>query len=649
MILNTAGIIALPESLFLLNLSRPFLNSHGARHIDVKLKASKNQKKSREKAGPPQAPASETTATATRHLLPVALLALLCLIVYYNSLSNGFVYDDYGAIVENKYISQPGRLLASLFNPSYYKFAGLEASYRPVATLSYFLVYAIAELNPFYYHLASLILHTLNAILVYWLANLILHQRLRALIAAMLFACHPVLSEAVNCIDFNDDLLAAFFFMLALIFYIRIKSGEFIANIRGYSLTLFFYILGLLSKEMAITLPAIVLLYDLVLRDVDRPAPKIKHRLNIVRERKYFYVGFMMVSLIYLGIRFFVLYNPRESLKASAGNLFERIIYLPDHIFSFIKLTLYPGNLNADYVYSHPAGFFEIWNLVGVAAVLVLAGGAFVIYRYSKAISFGIWWFLITLAPVYNLVEIYHPLAERYLYLPIIGFCLVLAVAVHAAAKRCFDKPLAVNAATLIPIIVIVSLYSAATITRNSVWQNNYALWSKTVQRSPSSLVARGGLGMAYLNRGMLAEAAEQFEIAIQLNPRDHKGYYNLGLVYYKKGDLTKALDYFKRSVTLNPKSVKAHYNLATIYLRQRLWDLAIEHYVKVIELDPETSMAHYNLGMAYAMQGNLNSAVSEWQKVLQLDPHNAMAKNNLAKAEKMMNRSGVKDSGKSQ
>jgi len=108
----------------------------------VKSKSSKNQKKSRKSAGSRQAPDRGADKTATQHLLPVALLVLLCLVVYFNSLSNGFVYDDYGTIVENKLISQPGRLLASLFNQSYYKFAGLEASYRPVATLSYFLIYA---------------------------------------------------------------------------------------------------------------------------------------------------------------------------------------------------------------------------------------------------------------------------------------------------------------------------------------------------------------------------------------------------------------------------------------------------------------------------------------------------------------------------
>ena len=600
-----------------------------------------NQKKSRKNAGTRPAPDRGTAGTAPQHLLPVTLLVLLCFIVYFNSLSNEFVYDDLGSIVENKYIRQPGRFLASLFSHSYFQIAGLEASYRPVATLSYLLIFSFAELNPVYYHLASLVLHTLNAILVYWMASLILQHRLRALMAGLLFACHPVLTEAVNCIDFNDDLLATFFFLAAFIFYIRIRTGEAASYIRGYAPVLFFYFLGLLSKEMAVTLPAIVLLYDLVLRDAARGALNFKHRLSILRQRINFYSGFMAVSLIYIGIRFFVLYNPRESLKASAGSLFERIIYLPGHLFNFIRLTVFPSNLSADYVYSYPSTFFDIWNLIGVAVVIALVVTAFLIHRFSKEIFFGIWWFLITLFPVYNLIEIYHPLAERYLYLPIIGFCLVLPVAINTAAKGLFPNPSTAMAVTLVPIIIILGIYSTATIARNPDWQNNFVLWSKTVQTSPNSLVAHGGLGMAYLERGMLDQAAQQFEISIKLYPDHHKSYYNLGLVYHQKGDIKKALEYFNRSVVLNSESVRAHYNLATIYLQQRSWDLAIRHYVKVNELDPAMVLAHYNLGMAYAMQGKLKPAVSAWEKVLLLDPHNTMAKNNIQKAIKMMNPTG--------
>ena len=605
------------------------------------MKASKHRKK------PKQIPTSQQNSFsggdaarfAAHPLLPIALLVLLCLVVYYNSLSNGFVYDDYGSIVENKYIDQPGRFLASIFNQSYFQIAGLEASYRPVATLSYFLIYAFAKLNPFYYHLASLLLHTLNAILVYWLAYSILQHRLRALAAGLLFACHPALTEAVNCIDFNDDLLATFFFLLAVLFYIRIKTEHISSSVRYYLPALLSYFLGMLSKEMAVTLPAIILLYDLVLRDAGRPGPIFKRLQTVLRRRIYFYAGFAGVGLLYIGIRFFIFYNPRESLKASAGSLFERIIYLPGHILSFIRLVLFPVNLNADYVFSYPNSFFDIRNLIGTAVIMALVVTAFLMYRYSKEIFFGIWWFLITLFPVYNLIEIYHPLAERYLYLPIIGFCLVVPVVVHGFAARQLSNPKTAKTAALISIAVLIGLYSAATIARNPVWQNNMVLWSKTVKSSPKSLTAHGGLGMAYLEHRMLDAAAEQFEISIKLNPDHAKSYYNLGLVYYQKGDQEKALEYFNRCVALDPESMRAHYNLATIYLKEGVWDRAIYHYVKVNELDAEIPMAHYNLGMAYAMQGKLNQAIAEWQIVLQLDPRNPQAGKNIEKARMMMNR----------
>jgi tetratricopeptide (TPR) repeat protein len=578
---------------------------------------------------------------AALHLFSIALLVLACLIVYYNSLSNEFVYDDFATIVENKHFKHPGNFVAALFNQSYFEIASLEASYRPVATLSYFLIYSVAELDSFYYHLASLLLHMLNAILVYWIANLILQNRPGALIAGLLFACHPALSEAVNCISYNEDLLAGFFFLMALIFYIRLEADKITSNIRNYSLALLFYFLGLLSKEMAITLPAIILLYDLVLRNAGGHPLSLKHLSSTLKQRKYFYSGYVAVSLFYLLIRFIILANPGEFLKPVSAGLFERIIFLPGNIFSFIRLALFPNNLTADYVFSYPVSFFDSMNLAGFVVVVGLAGASFVIYRYSKEIFFGIWWFLITLFPVSNLITIYHPFAERYLYLPLVGFCLVVSIALSALARRIFSNPIAATLATLIPVIVVVSLYSTATMARNRVWQNNFVLWATTVQSSPESPIARGGLGMAYLDRGRLDEAREQFEMAIKLLPNDYKSYYNLGLVYHQKGNWNKAVENFKRSVAIHPRAIRAHYNLATLYAMRGLIDPAIQHYARVTELDPEDIEAHYNLGLAHAMQGNLNRAISEWEKVLQLDPYHRSATNNLKKATTMLKNSG--------
>jgi len=601
-------------------------------------------KKPNRRVGPRRTVSENSSNAGVNHLLAASLLVLVCLIVYYNSLSNGFVFDDFGSIVENKYLGQPGKFLTSLFSDSYFSVAGVEASYRPVATLSYFFIHSIAGLDPFYYHLVSILLHAINAVLVYWMANLILHQRLSALIAGLMFVTHPAISEAVNCIDYNDDLLAAFFFLLAFIGYIRLHAAEVSSKFGNYALSLIFFSFGLLSKEMAITLPAMIILYDLVLRDAGRQPLTFQKALTTLKKRWLFYVGYMVVSLVYVVIRFFLLVSPGGYLESSYGGLFERIIYLPGHIFSFIKLAILPNNLTADYVFAYPNSFFDSVNLMGFAVVIGLAGASFFIYRSSKEIFFGIWWFLITLLPVSNLVEIYNPFAERYLYIPIIGFCLVVPVLISGLVGRRIAKPFPAAVATMIPALTMISLYSAVTISRNPDWRNNFVLWSKTVQTSPNSLIAHGGLGRAYQDQGMLDEALREFEIAIKLNPKHAKTYYNLGVLYHQKDDLNKAVENFKRSVMLDPNTIRAHFNLGTIYHKEGRLDLAIRHYVKVTELDPDDSEAHYRLGVAYAMQGKLNRAVLEWERVLQLDPRNSAARNHIKKAKEMLKSSGGVD-----
>jgi tetratricopeptide (TPR) repeat protein len=599
----------------------------------------------RKKTGPTKRPPEESLTDKTNaahiHLAGIALLVILCSIVYSNSLSNGFVYSDFGCIVENRYIKQPARLFPGLFNHSYYKIAGLETSYRPVSTASYFLVYAFAQLDPFYYHLASLLLHTLNVALIYALAFFILQHRLKALVAGGLFASHPVLTETVNCIAFNDDLLTTFFFLLAFLIYARIKTDQVKSSMAACGLSLLFYLLGLLSKEMAITLPVVIVLYDLVLRDGGSDAPGFGHLLDILKKRAPFYAGYAAVSLFYLFLRFYLFKVPAESAKSSYGSLVERIIYLPGHLFNYIRLMVFPANLTADHMFSYPDSFFSSANLVGFAIVTALAGAGFYVYRYSKVAFFGLWWFLITIMPVSNLIEIFHPLAERYLYLPLIGFCLVVPVLIFGLAGRLITRTHTANLVSAILIIGMIGIYSAATIARNPVWRDNYSLWTKTLQASPHSLAANGGLGMVYMERGMLEEARRQFEIAIKLYPDHHKSYYNLGLIYHQKGDLKKSMYYFNRTVALDPDSVRGHYNLATLYAKQGKMETAIAHYTQVIELDPEMVEAHYNLGMAYAMKRQLERAISHWEIVLQLEPRHTAARNNLAKARRMLNSAG--------
>jgi len=395
---------------------------------------------------------------------------------------------------------------------------------------------------------------------------------------------------------------------------------------------------------MAITLPPVILLYDLTFRGGKGQALSVQYVLNTVKNCWLYYLGYAVISIFYLALRFFIFINPADGIKPRFGTLFERLLYLPNHIFSFVKLAVVPHDLNVEYVYSYPQTFFEFPHLIGFVITLGLAVFSFFLFRRFKEIFFGIWWFLITLFPVYNLVQIFNPFAERYLYIPVIGFCLVVPIILYGIFSAALTRAVAVNMATVFVVLVIISAYSTITIARNRDWKDGLTLWSKTVKQTPDSGIAHGSLGRAYQEQGLLDEAIGEYRQAVRMMPNHFKAYYNLGVIYDQKGDANKAVDNLKMSITINPGFANAHYNLAILYHKQGLTDEAIRHYRKVIDLIPDDFEARNNLGVAFAMQGKLDQALLEWEKVLAIDPANKGANDNVRKAKEILEKSTLKN-----
>ncbi len=201
-------------------------------------------------------------------------------------------------------------------------------------------------------------------------------------------------------------------------------------------------------------------------------------------------------------------------------------------------------------------------------------------------------------------------------------------------------RPAAATATTLVPVVGILGVFATLTMARNPDWQNNFTLWSQTIQTTPDSPLAHGNLGREYQDRGQLEKAQKHFEIAIRLDPRDFKSYYNLGLVYYQQGDPDRAIQHFKRSIALNPDFFSGHYNLALLYHKHGQLDAAIDHYRKLIDLKPENFVGHYNLGIAYAMQGKLKPAIEQWEIARRIDPENSAVVRDLNKARHLLQNS---------
>ena len=568
----------------------------------------------------------------------IGLLILVCVVVYFNTLSNDFVFDDRATIVENKHLPDFKGSLPAFFSSAYFEIAEAEASYRPVATLSYYVFYAIGEMNPFWYHLGSLILHILNVLLVYFLTLAIQKDQIAALVAGLLFACHPALTEAVNCISFNEDLLAAMFYLASFLLYIGTAPNRKAPAITGFILALLLYLLGLLSKEMAITLPMMIVVYDLVINTPDGDSLSLASMRDTIADRIFYYLGFAGVSLFYLSLRFVFLTGAEPAASQTYGSLFERIVYLPYQFFNFIRLVVFPYPLKAEYIFSYPESFFEIYNIIAVIAFIVVIGFSIYIYKKFKVVSFGIWWFLITLLPVSNLIEITNPVAERYIYLPAVGFCVALAILLVNIPRQIPGLNMDRSKVVGICVILLVVLYAVITVNRNSDWKNGLSLWSQTLKHVPNSPGVHSNLGRAYFEDGKLEEAVNEFKAAIEIDPKAYKAHYNLGLAYEKKDLIPEAVQAYETTIRINPGFTDAHFNLGNIYARSGLLAEAERAYQAALEIDPKDTTARNNLGVIYARQGKLDQAIMHWQVILEIEPSNQEVKENIKNAQKMMN-----------
>ena len=246
---------------------------------------------------------------------------------------NMFVMDDFIVIVKNDFV-KTWKNFPAIFTRDYItsplqvKYLGMfnmgsgETTYRPLVTISYFTDYAIWKLNPFGYHLTNLLLHILNAILFYFFISLIAKDKKIALCASLLFALHPINAEAVNCIAFREDMLAFLFLIASFIFYIKLGGYKGIRRFYCHLASVTLYLLALFSKEMAIILPFLLILYDYFFVSRDR----IK---NIFHSIKIRYAGYILATLLYLCVwLLFKFYSnePLERFLYQGGNFYTNIL-----------------------------------------------------------------------------------------------------------------------------------------------------------------------------------------------------------------------------------------------------------------------------------------------------------------------------------
>ena len=540
---------------------------------------------------------------------------LLGLILYAGTLRAGFYFDDQSAIVLNPAIKHLGNLAAvwSGFNT------------RFIVGFTFALNYAVGGLNPFGYHLVNIIFHIFSSLLVYQLASLTfktpalkdhpLGQMGGAVsfFASLLFLVHPVQTEAVNFVWQRAASLATFFYLTAVVLYIRARL---FSRSYDYVGSLAVTLLGMLTKEITVTIPLTLLLYECFF-----------FRPRLVRLLPFLFTLAIIPLFLLRSDQVIMKLKPpvtkgepfTETLlnmtRWSGTHSFPRRVYLltEANVFrTYLGLFFFPAHQRIDYDYpiartlSDPGTLFSCLLL---AAILI---AAVALSRRHRLISFGIFWFFIT-ASVEALFILRDVIFEYRLYLPMAGFALFLPASVFTLFK---DR---VKSTAILSCFVFA--FSAATYRRNLVWKDELSLWKDAALKSPRKSRVLNNLGMAYDKIGNETKAFACYKRAVKMNPRDAEAYNNMGILRGKTADEMKSEVYYRRAIAVKPDFAKAYNNLAVLYHRRSRPDEAARLFQKAIQLDPLYAEAHVNLGTSYLEMKEYEKAFASYLTAVEINP----------------------------
>jgi Flp pilus assembly protein TadD len=557
-------------------------------------------------------------------LLLLLIVAISSFLVYSPTLTSEFVWDDL------HYKTNPARIGS---NPYSFIFDG-GVYYRPLLHLSVVLDYSIWNLNPFGYHLTNTLLHTICSILVFLTGLLIFqtqptipaqkqqpitikHPAVLSFMAAIFFALHPIHTESVAWINGRTDIMATLFMLLAFIPCITYLKGARKATLALCSL---FFLFALFCKENAVSLIGIVLVYGIV-----TGIPKRK----IVLTELSLFAGF----IVYLALRsgggikeLAAAPGTREAFFSSAvtpANFFNSLSMGIG--FYFEKLVL-PTDLNI--FPSLPES--PIYYLIFFAPLLI---GCFLYIKGKRLEVFLITWIIVTLMPSLLILfsQVASPVAERYLYMPSVGFAILLSMLIGKMKDR---------RVVFISVFSILALYSVTTFDRLGDWKNDAALWEATAMKNPESPTAHANYGAALIRTGKsdmareeLLTALEQKNISIQ---NASKILELLGVVETEFGNYEEAESHLNNSLKANDKNRTAYNNLGFLYAnmaeaadekqKNALHAKAIEQYEEALKLSPTFIQPKYNIGLSYLHMGNFQKALEYLNAVIKSAPEREIA-----------------------
>ena len=577
--------------------------------------------------------------------------AALALLASLNCLWNGWVADDFTQIVSSVPIKKLSNIPLS-FVTSVWSYATadsmvtVDAYYRPLFMTQFTINYAIVGLAPWAWHLINVLIHVAATLLVFLTIKELTSRAGIATVTAALFAVHPVHAESVAWVSGITDPLMSLFLLPAFVFYLRFrKTGRKVL----FGLTILLYLVALFAKETALSLPLLIA-YCEVFHFKETGFPE--------RIKRAVLTASLLVppTILYVIFRYLALNG--MLLGSGAHYPFNlALMTIPLAILKYLKLMSLPWGQS----YQHYTEFVtsmatKEFLLPFVGVCLVIAALA---YLRSRMMWFGAAWFIVVLAPALVAMRQFDPeylLQDRYLYIPSIGFCLVVALMIDKLHAR---WGLRASAAV---VVVLIAAFGAGNIRQNSMWKDGQTIFENCVAIDPGSAEAHVSLARIYFDSGRVREAEEHAQRALELDSDNPNAFLVLSFFAHKNGRLDRSIEYLERGVAAVPETPVTRFKIATLHLNLALetaqtknHDIAEQHILKSIEIWPRStgwfhagqfyfdqgrnaeamtmfekaraslpdrfSTIHLRLGQTYDRLGHTDNARSEYQRFLELAP----------------------------
>lgn len=564
----------------------------------------------------------------------VSILVLLTAVVavYANSLHNEFLFDDLETILHLRVAGSSGPFgqLGQLITRG--------VAYRPIRSASYAFDYALSGLDPIGYHIGNITFHALSALFVFLIAEIVCSRGRVAMFVALLFALHPVQTDAVTYLSGRRDVLSGMFVLAGFYTFLRYQAS---GSNRAFGLMVLLYLLAFFTKESGIVLPVLCFAYSLVSHmPSTRPARVLpSFRVILTAARSAFMDGRRLyVPLVAMAgsLAMYVLFVVRGTSQHAyhGGSLWFTILTMARVTLHYLGLLVAPVTLNADYSYN---GFpvttsWTDWH-AWMAILILVALGVMILFCLGSrpVVAFGGMWFFLALLPVSQIVPHHEMMAEHYLYVATAGYALVLGGLVRPWLER---QPSA--QALHVGGLVLLLLLGLRTVWRNRDWKDDLTLWNKTVQTAPMVARARNNLGAAYLRRGELARAALELETAVQIKPDLAIAHGNLGKIYLDRGELDRAEQALQSAIRLRESDTIPRLWLGAVFLRQGRLPEAERQFRAALAKAPYSAYAYNNLGILFAKGNRMAEAESAFQEALTRMPDMVEAKQNLARLRRL-------------